>query len=724
MKRFLLTLTICALLSSVTAAEDAFLAGTDNGLYRITGTSSRLLWHAREVRKILHDGTRWIILSLDGIHVSTNLQSFTPITNGIPVKVVKLPEEGTKKFVREVQELKDLEIHPSKPEILVTATKDAVYLSRNGGESWESLGRSAQTAGVKAVSVLDLPDSTGEMRLTVFMSHPIYGISWKYADQPKSAWNDLNDGLYCVPSIRWPDEVADIVTSYNGSTTEVFVSNTFKPVLYRLDWDNKKFESLWQGAAPLDTVEGLAPGKHSVVFASPSKIRELPLAVPAAETAANSAEPVEIRDWYPLLGKLPGIVLSAWIPEQLSGNRGALSLSELWLLSPSRTQAPHTAEARGKAGNYIPVYQITTPEGLKKHLEILKKNNLNMLVVDMKDDYGFIRYDSKDPLVRSLGTFSWGVNLDELVTAAKAQGVYLIARIVVFKDRGLARQANGKFAVWDKTENKPWQGYRLVREQKEVTNTTDQADQAESTFVRQYYDEHWVDPYSEEVWKYNVAISRELIERGFDEIQFDYIRFPTDGKNLSDAQFRWQDTGMDRESALMSFLSYARKNINAPISIDIYGANGWYRTGARTGQDVELLARYVDVICPMFYPSHFEQQFLAHEPAIDRPYRIFLHGSYRNAIIARNHIAIRPWVQAFYLNVSYDRKFYNQDYVQRQVFGARDALNQGYTYWNNSGRYEDLRPDVDLTAPYPWQPPAETPAGRLPFFGEDSGALR
>ncbi len=217
--------------------------------------------------------------------------------------------------------------------------------------------------------------------------------------------------------------------------------------------------------------------------------------------------------------------------------------------------------------------------------------------------------------------------------------------------------------------------------------------------------------------EYNIAVAKELVSRGFDEIQFDYIRFPTDGDNLDNAAYRWKDAGMDKESALMSFLSYARREIHAPISIDIYGANGWYRTGARTGQDVELLARYVDVICPMFYPSHFEQGFLAHAPTEERPYRIYYYGSYRNTIIARNHVVVRPWAQAFYLNVSYDRAFYNPDYVQRQIFGARDSINQGYTYWNNSGRYSDLRPDIDLAAPYPWQTPEAIFKGSRPVFG-------
>ena len=159
---------------------------------------------------------------------------------------------------------------------------------------------------------------------------------------------------------------------------------------------------------------------------------------------------------------------------------------------------------------------------------------------------------------------------------------------------------------------------------------------------------------------------------------------------------------MDKESALISFLSYARENIQAPIGIDIYGANGWYRSGTRTGQDVELLSEYVDVICPMFYPSHFEQPFLAHAPAAERPYRIYFYGTYRNSVIARNKSVIRPWAQAFYLGVSYDKRYYDSDYVQRQIFGVRDAANHGYMYWNNIGRYDDIRPDVGEADPYPW----------------------
>jgi hypothetical protein len=270
---------------------------------------------------------------------------------------------------------------------------------------------------------------------------------------------------------------------------------------------------------------------------------------------------------------------------------------------------------------------------------------------------------------------------------------------VVFKDPVLAARNNGKYAVWDARNNKPWAGYYDVRRKKPQTpEVFDREDlieiiptaDPEYEILRTFYDERWVDPYSEDIWEYIAALSAELAARGFDEIQFDYIRFPTDGVNMGDAQYRWRDKGMDMESAIVSFLRHIRGRVTAPISIDIYGANGWYRTGARTGQEVELLAPWVDVICPMYYPSHFEQSFLAQPPEEMRPYRIYYLGTLRTARIGRRQIIVRPWVQAFYLNVSYDRKYYNLDYVRREIEGVRAAGNPGFTYWNNSGRYDDI----------------------------------
>ncbi len=723
------------------AAGTPVLAGTASGIYRVIDGRATLLREAREVRKILRVGDRWLFLTGAGILESRDLVVFEERNAGLPVKVVKVPDSGSKKFVREVQELKDLEVHPDNPEILVTATRDAVFLSRDGGRSWKSEGMSAATAGVKAVAVLDLPDETGANRLAIFMSHPIYGVSWKRPDDPKGAWRDIVSGLEKMPTVKWPDEVADIVATRRDGVLEVLASQTFIPRLYRLDWAALSFAPIWSGADSLGTVEGLSRGANGVLFAGPGALMELGLArqaqsavtpatIPPTVVAAavtqttvtpqTRSEATPATDLSSVLAGVPGQLLSAWFPASRSRGRGDVSLSELWLLNPGRRASPYAARAAGRAGNYLPVHQVTTAAGLERHVKTLVDNGLDTIVVDMKDDYGFLRYDAADPLVTRLGKTGKGIDLEAFVKKAKENGLYLVARIVVFKDRELARHGGGKYAVWDRRENKVWQGYEFETRKIETTAPSGGETKTETETVRKYYDEFWVDPYSEAVWEYNVAVSKELIARGFDEIQFDYIRFPTDGKNLGDTQYRWQDPGMDKESALMSFLSYARREIAAPISIDIYGANGWYRTGARTGQDVELLARYVDAICPMFYPSHFEQGFLAHDPAQDRPYRIFYHGTYRNAVIARNHVVVRPWAQAFYLNVSYDRAWYGPDYVQRQAFGARDAIGQGYTYWNNSGRYGDLRPRAGTLDPYPWAAPAESPAPAIPFFGERS----
>jgi len=98
----------------------------------------------------------------------------------------------------------------------------------------------------------------------------------------------------------------------------------------------------------------------------------------------------------------------------------------------------------------------------------------------------------------------------------------------------------------------------------------------------------------------------------------------------------------------------------------------------------------VDIISPMYYPSHFEQYFLGQEPAELRPWRIYFQGTLRTARIGRGQIIVRPWVQAFTLNVSYDRKFYNANYVRYEREGVRAAGDGGLMYWNNSGRYEDI----------------------------------
>lgn len=724
------------------------LTATNQGLFFIARNQGEVrispLWQEGEVKKILLQKGRYILLTDQGIWVSSNLQKWEPRNRGLPFKTLKIIQEGKKTFLQQVQDIKDLEIHPDEPDTWVCATREGVFITYTAGQEWVSLGMPpARTNGIKAVAVASLP------KLTVFASHSIYGVFFlDLSNHRNRTWQSLNQGLELHPSTANPDEVADILvlpapkesqnqpqgsTNRNlntGGIPSIYAIQTFQPRLYALSWETKRFEALWKGPeGPFMTFDSLRPWGERLIALSEGKILSFaPLMFdksPQSNTTRESPQR-EVSPSSPLLnrqglaymvreepslqgilqtlkemapGYLNGIVLfseapSGHVPPSAfsetvpfpspSGNE--LVLSELYLLDqPGVVRNAAAAQVRGKEGIYLPVNHALSHKSLAPYLSLMEERHINLVVIDMKDDYGRLRFSPRNPAITAKGRVFNPINLDSFLATMKQQGIYTVARIVVFKDPELAQKEGGRYAVWDKTTNSPWRGY--YETQTEIKDI-EGAKKIETNRV--FYDESWVDPYSEAVWQYIGDIAKELEERGFDEIQFDYIRFPTDGINLKDATYRWREAGMDMESAILSFLRHMRSILTVPISIDIYGANGWYRTGARTGQELEVLSRYADIVCPMYYPSHFEQTFMAQEPAELRPYRIYYQGTLRAQRITRNRALIRPYAQAFFLNVAYDRKYYGPTYVMYQLLAIRNAGNPGLTYWNNVGRYDDI----------------------------------
>ena len=311
---------------------------------------------------------------------------------------------------------------------------------------------------------------------------------------------------------------------------------------------------------------------------------------------------------------------------------------------------------------------------LEDYLDFLKSHNFNALVVDMKDDHGMLTYDSGLDLPRAIGAVREDIDLDAFIEKCRQKGIYVIGRIVVFKDRNLYFYDAGKYAVWDKKRNAPW-GHRIKIEEEE------------STEIRYEQREFWVDPYSPFVWEYNTAIAKELQDRGIDEIQFDYIRFPSDG-DLNSVEYRHGRDGMTKIEAIESFLAFVRKHIEIPISVDLYGFNAWYRMGNWIGQSITTMAKYADVICPMFYPSHFPRPFLETVPYLERARRIYKEGTERASVLAGGRSLIRPFVQAFLIGgeLEFEEEKYTQ-YLINQLEGATDASSSGFTLWNSSNRY-------------------------------------
>jgi hypothetical protein len=666
-----------------------FLAGFDTGLYRIeNGKTALPIWLDGEVRKIIRLSDGWLFLTSRGIMFSSDLGVFEDRSSGIPVKTYKRYVNGQKSFTTEVQDIEDLTADPADSRLLAACTKDSVYVSKDEGQSWTSLGTPVPAiVGLKAVALAPYP---GTVDSAVWASHPIKGLFVRRLSG--GPWVPFNKGLATIVGTTSVEEVANMAPTSSG----MWASNSFLPRIYRWDPSLKAFSVAWKENADFGCIESLDPlPDGSLRFVTDGSVQRLApgAASPDVDVAAMSV----LRS--ALLAKTDAQLLAvSWKENERRSN-----LSQLWLVD-FRDRKPFRAEAENRQALYLQTGFVVNPVTRAKYDKIMDNRRLDAVVVDMKDDFGRLRFEPKDPAIRRIGKVSNPLDIESFVAQWKAKGRYLIARIPVFKDEVAYEYDGGKYAVWDSRAKAPWRGTvtkKLPPAQSDAMPSgtgPDLADlppppppQYETSDMKEY----WVDPYCEEIWAYNVAIANEIIARGFDEVQFDYIRFPTDGENIRDASYRWKDPGMDQESALASFLSYARDNIKAPISIDIYGANGWYRSGVRTGQDVELLAKYVDAICPMFYPSHFEQDFLAQAPAIERPYRIYRIGTMRTYYIAHKRVVVRPYVQAFYMNVRYDRTYYNPEYVKREVAGVRDSVNLGMTFWNNGGRYDDI-PVLDI----------------------------
>ena len=659
-------------------AAETFLAGGKAGLYKISSrsgeASARLLWGGG-VRSMLPTTGGWYFLTSAGVLFSPDLRRFENRSDGLPFKTLRVFSETGFALSREPEEIKALAVDPGQENRLAACTNSEVWYSETSGRTWISLGSPVLSPGFKAVSFGPWQGSASH---AVWVSNAIKGVYVKDVNG-KNGWVNASAGLPKVFGSN-VDEVSSFALFPSGISTWVLTGGlSFLGRIVQWDPVKKSFFERYSDGRDFGAVESLAAGSKSEGFAiSGGTIQKFEFRqggqalslIPDKELAGSAAVIASLlrsryNDRLFCLAKLPEV------GETVSSS-GAfpLSFDQLWPLSANLgpDAMGRRQKALGKNALYLQTGFVIDPASRAKYFALIKSLGLNSLVVDMKDDYGRLRFTPRSSLLSSVGCVGDTLDIESFIDEARSQGIYTIARIVVFKDQSLYAWNEGALAVRDSSSGSPWRGVK----------TDGQAIQ-----------EYWVDPYSTEVWQYNVEIAKEVTSRGFDEVQFDYIRFPTDGENLDKALYPRQ-SGMTQDSALESFLRFARGELEAPVSIDIYGANGWYRSGSRTGQDVEMIANYVDVICPMLYPSHFEQAFLAQAPAELRPYRIYKLGTLRNKAIARDKALIRPYVQAFYLDVSYDRTYYGTRYVEEEVRGVRDGANQGMTFWNNSGRYADV----------------------------------
>lgn len=327
-----------------------------------------------------------------------------------------------------------------------------------------------------------------------------------------------------------------------------------------------------------------------------------------------------------------------------------------------RTEAADSGRGPVRAV-YLSYYGVGSSALREYIFDLIEHTELNSVVIDVKSDEGFVPYETQVALAMEAGVRGpVGVqNFDTLLARLRARGVRTIARIVVFKDNVLARH-RADWAVRDARTGGAWR------------------DGERST---------WIDPFREESWAYAVALAREAAFKGFDEIQFDYLRFPGDGR-LEDARYARPSTQITRIAAVTGFLALAREALrgtSATLAVDVFGYTAFNDTDTDVGQRIEDLAPLVDYLCPMAYPSSYHRGLPGYPNPVAHPYEIVFETVNRmRTRTAHTAVQVRPWIQDF-RDYAFDRRSFGVAEVRAQMKAAEEAGAAGWMLWNPSNRY-------------------------------------
>lgn len=283
---------------------------------------------------------------------------------------------------------------------------------------------------------------------------------------------------------------------------------------------------------------------------------------------------------------------------------------------------------------------------------------LNAVVIDIKSDVGWLAFVSEHPYLVEVGAMSEArIPLPEVLQMCKERGIYTIARMVNFKDTPLI-EARPELAV--------------------------RHPNGEIFYDRE--GQAWADPMKEEVWEYNVAVTLEAIKLGFDEVQYDYLRFPSDSTSLEIVRalvYKEESTIESRTNAIKGFVRTAKEAVDrthAFLSLDIFGYALVIQPehDMRIGQRLIDLAPYADYLCPMIYPSTFESGNLGLVNPSAEPYKVI--EMTMAMAKERTDTIVRPWLQHYW----YERP---QFAAQRDAVEA--ASDKGWCFWNARGTYDE-----------------------------------
>jgi len=330
-------------------------------------------------------------------------------------------------------------------------------------------------------------------------------------------------------------------------------------------------------------------------------------------------------------------------------------------------------------------------ERMGQLIDVAKRTEVNALVIDVKDDRGFLLYRSSVPLARAIGADTnrpmSAKRLRAILDTMRAHEIFPIARIVVAKDPLLA-QAKTEWAVKRKSDGTPW----LDKNGRP-----------------------WLDPHHREIWTYAGDIGDEAIALGFGEVQFDYVRFPDEPQLIREATFPLAQ-GRVRARVIREQLGYLHgryKAKKAPMAIDVFGLTATDSTDMGIGQQWEQFVDQADVILPMTYPSHYAPGTYGLANPNARPYAVLDHSlrdAKRRSAGIPNAGQLVPWYQDFTLGPPR----YGAEQVRAQIQAGYDNGVRGWMLWNPGSRYTigALRPAILNEAEERKRPPEPVRAAR------------
>lgn len=283
-------------------------------------------------------------------------------------------------------------------------------------------------------------------------------------------------------------------------------------------------------------------------------------------------------------------------------------------------------------------------------LENAKTAGLTAVVLHVKDPLGYVYWQSTNPLALAIDAVKGKGRLEAAIARFHEAGLWIIAKLDVFEDTQLSKMRPA-MAVLDSTTQKPWLNRHKLG---------------------------WTNPYDSDVWDYIGALAEEVADLGVDEVQFDYVRFPSDGK-LADISYPKVQEEKTKTEVIGDFLAKVHERLSkkgVAFSVDLFGMVAWKQDDFGVGQRIEDIAANVDAMCPMLYPSHFPARFFGKDNTADFPERIMERSLAR--YLERTKIPVRPWVQAY---------AYTPEMINQQLDGIEKAGVDHWLFWNPASDY-------------------------------------